>query len=91
MWENRQGLIVWFQRRRNIKHLKRFGHLIYASKRRKYAVIYVNQSEVENVEEKLQKLPFVRKVEPSYKPFIRTDYEKKMPVHTKPYDYNVGI
>lgn len=91
MREKRQGLIVWYQRRRNIKHLKRFGHLIYASKKQKYGIIYVNQSDIEEIEEKLHKLPFVRKVERSYKPFIRTDYEKKTPIQTKPYDYNVGI
>ncbi|MFC2950218.1 YlbG family protein [Virgibacillus sediminis] len=88
---NRQGLIVWFQHMKNIKQLKRYGHIIYTSKRLKYAVIYVNQPDIEEAEKKLKKLSFVFKVERSQKPFLETDFENKKPDEAKQFDYKMGI
>lgn len=87
----RQGMIVWFQHRKNIKHIRRFGHLIYVSKKMRYAVLYVNQSDIDSVEEKLLKLPFVSKVERSYRPFLKTDFENARPDKAKIYDYKMGV
>ncbi|WP_164215356.1 DUF2129 domain-containing protein [Virgibacillus sp. YIM 98842] len=83
----RQGLIVWFQHRKNIKQIKRHGHLLYISKKLKYAVIYVNVSDIERVEEKLLKFPFVSKVERSYKPYVQTNFQNAMTDQAKQYDY----
>jgi uncharacterized protein YlbG (UPF0298 family) len=83
----RQGLIVWFQHRKNIKQIKRHGHLLYISRKLKYAVIYVNESDMDNTEEKLLKLPFVSKVERSYKPYMQTDFQNAIPDEAKQYDY----
>ncbi|HLR62230.1 MAG TPA: DUF2129 domain-containing protein [Lentibacillus sp.] len=91
MRTKRQGLIVWFQHMKNIKHIKRYGHLIYSSKKLKYAVIYVDQEALDNVESKLLKLPFVSKVDRSYKPFVRTNFENAKPDKAKQYDYKMGI
>ena len=91
MRTKRQGLVVWFQHKKNIKQIKRFGHLIYASKRMKYAVIYVNQDEIEDVEASMEKLPYIIKVDRSYKPFVKMDYENSVPDKAKIYDYKMGI
>jgi uncharacterized protein YlbG (UPF0298 family) len=91
MRTNRQGLIIWFQHTKNIKQLKRLGHLLYTSKRMKYAVMYVDQEEMEEVEKKLLKYPFISQVNRSYKPFIRTEYENAKPDKAKQYDYKMGI
>lgn len=88
---NRQGIIVWFQHMKNIKQIKRYGHLIYVSRHLKYAVLYVNQDDVEDKQEKLNRLPFVSKVDLSHKPFIRTDYENSKVDKAKEYDYKMGI
>ncbi|MBP1968215.1 uncharacterized protein YlbG (UPF0298 family) [Virgibacillus natechei] len=87
----RQGLIIWFQHMKNIKQIKRYGHLIYTSKKLKYAVIYVDQSELEDIEHKLLKLSFVSKVDRSAKPFIETNFENSIPDKAKEYDYKMGI
>lgn len=87
----RQGLIVWFQHKRNIKQIKRFGHLIYVSKKMRYAVIYVDQDAVEEIEQSMSKLSYIIKVDRSYKPFIKTNYENAMPDKAKIYDYKMGI
>ncbi len=91
MITKRQGLIVWFQHMKNLKQIKRYGHLIYSSRKLKYAVIYVDQEELDTIETKLLKLSFVSKVNRSYKPFIRTNYENAKPDKAKQYDYKMGI
>ncbi|MFC4025448.1 YlbG family protein [Oceanobacillus longus] len=88
---NRQGIVVWFQHMKNIKQLKRYGNLIYTSKKLRYAIIYVDQAEIEEVEIKMMKHSFVSKIERSYKPFIRTDFENAKPDKAKQYDYKMGI
>ena len=85
----RQGLIVWFQYRKNLKKLRRHGHLLYASKKMKYAVIYVDQSKIDDIEERLLEYPFVSKVERSYKPFVDTTFEYVIPDKAKQYDYKI--
>lgn len=87
----RQGMIVWFQNRRNIKQIKRYGHLIYASKKLKYAVIYVDQENIDKIEGKLKKLPYILKTSRSQMPYIRTNYEKVTLDNDEKYDYHLGI
>ncbi len=91
MRTQRQGIIVWFQNRRNIKQIKRYGHLIYTSKKLKYAVIYVDQEKIDTIEEKIKKLPFILKTSRSQKPFIRTNYEKVVLDKDEKYDYHMGV
>lgn len=91
MRTDRQGIVVWFQHMKNIKQLKRYGNLIYTSKKQRYAVIYVNQAEIEEVETKIMRHSFVSRIERSYKPFIRTDFENSKPDKAKQYDYKMGI
>lgn len=91
MRTKRQGIIIWFQHRRNIKQIKRYGHLIYVSKKLKYAVLYVDQAAINEVEHKLAKASYVSKVMRSYKPLLRTDFERIKPDQEKRYDYKMGI
>lgn len=85
----RQGLIVWYQHRKNIAQIKRFGHLIYASHKMRYAILYVDQASIDEKEKELQHLPFVKKVERSHKPFLKTDFENALPDQAKLYDYKM--
>ena len=57
----------------------------------RYAVIYVNQEELEEIEEAMLKLSYIIKVDRSYKPFIETNYENAIPDKAKIYDYKMGI
>lgn len=91
METKRQGIIVWFQHMKNVKQIKRYGHLIYVSRRMRYAVVYVNQADLKELVRKLDGLSFVSKVEVSYKPFVRTDFENSIPDKAKEYDYKMGI
>ncbi|WP_017471780.1 YlbG family protein [Amphibacillus jilinensis] len=87
----RQGLIIWFQHMKNVKQLKRYGHLIAVSRGSRYAVIYVDQEEVEDKAAKLERLPFVSKVDYSYKPFINQEFDNAKVDKAKEYDYKMGI
>src|SRR5690625_6704497 len=87
----RQGLIVWYRHRRNLSQIRRHGHLVYASRRMRYAVLYVNKSDIDTIEHRLQKLPFVKKEERSYKKLIRTELNKKEIKKAKEYDFHIGI
>ncbi|RWR08214.1 YlbG family protein [Siminovitchia fortis] len=91
MFTKRQGLIIWLYNLKNTKMLRRFGNVHFVSKRLKYAVLYCNQSELEALSEKLESLPFVKKVEPSYKPFLKTEFENAKPDKAKEYDYRLGL
>lgn len=91
MITKRQGIIIWFKHRRNLKRIRRYGHLIYASKKMKYALLYVDKAKVKSVEKKLKRLPYVFKVEHSHKPSIQTEFKNKELKEIKPYNYNMGI
>lgn len=87
----RQGIIVWFQHRKNIKHIRRFGNLLYVSKKMRYAVIYIDQNKLDSIVEDVSKLPFITKVDVSYKPFLKTDFDNALPDKAKMYDYKMGL
>lgn len=91
MITKRQGLIVWFKQMKNIKQLKRHGHLISVSRKMRYAVIYVDQDQAKDKAIKLERLPFVKKVELSLKPFISQEYDNSIKDEAKEYDYKMGI
>ncbi len=91
MLNGRQGLIIWLFSLKNAKALRRFGNVHYVSKRMKYVVLYCDQEEVDDLVKKLSSIPFVKKVEPSYKPFLKTEFENSKPDKAKEYDYRIGL
>ncbi|KMY53515.1 MULTISPECIES: YlbG family protein [Bacillaceae] len=91
MFIDRQAVIVWLHNTKPAKSLRKYGNVHYVSKRMKYAVVYCNQNELEEVMGKLQSLSFVKKVEPSFKPFLKTEYENSKPDKAKEYDYKIGV
>jgi uncharacterized protein YlbG (UPF0298 family) len=91
MLSQRQGLIVWLNSIKQAKMLRKFGNVHYVSKRLKYVVLYCNQKEIEELTVKLTSFSFVKKVEPSYKPFLKIEFENSKPDKAKEYDYKMGI
>ncbi len=91
MLSQRQGLVVWLNSVKQAKMLRRFGNVHYVSKKLKYAVLYCNQDEIEDLITKLKSFSYVKKVEPSYKPFLKIEYENSKPDKAKEYDYKMGI
>ncbi|MDN3014875.1 YlbG family protein [Neobacillus drentensis] len=91
MFVQRQGLVVWLYSLKQAKMLRRFGNVHYVSKKLKYVVLYCNLEDVEGIMEKLNSFSFVKRVEPSYKPFLKMEYENSAPDKAKEYDYKMGI
>lgn len=91
MLGQRQGLIVWLHSLKQAKVLRKFGNVHYISKKLKYAVLYCNADHIESTTAKIQSYSFVKKVEPSFKPFLRIEYENSKPDKAKEYDYKIGL
>lgn len=91
MFGQRQGIIVWLYSLKQAKMLRKFGNVHYVSKRLKYVVLYCNLEDVKTIMEKIQSYSFVKKVEPSFKPFLKMEYENSKPDKAKEYDYKMGI
>ncbi len=67
MFPKRVGLVVWMKDIKPGKNLDKYGNVHYISKRLKYALLYVNESEAKQKIAIIEKLHFVKKVEPSYR------------------------
>ena len=91
MFHERQSLIIWLYNLKHAKTLRRFGNVHYVSKRMKYVVLYCDRQEIEELQEKFSSMPFVRKVDLSWKPFLKTEYENSKPDKAKEYDYKIGL
>lgn len=87
----RQGLIVYVQQLKHAKSLRKYGHVHYISRKQRYVVIYCNREELDTLMNKVQRLPFVKNVVPSFRPLLKTEYENAKPDKAKEYDYKSGL
>ncbi|ALS21542.1 MULTISPECIES: YlbG family protein [Paenibacillus] len=86
MFPERSGIIVWFSDLKAAsKHLEKYGNVHYLSKKLHYAAMYVYSSRLDETVKQLQKLPFVKKVERSYRNEIKTEYNNNIPDKTRFY------
>ncbi len=87
----RQGIIVYLQHLKQAKSFRKYGHVHYISRKMKYVVLYCDKQDVETVMGKIERLPSVKKVLPSYRPYVKTEYENAKPDKAKEYDYKAGL
>lgn len=76
--QKRRGLIVFVYSFKQLKTLKRYGLVHYVSKKMKYVVLYMDEEVVDEAEEKIANLHFVRKVIRSYRPDISMDFANRI-------------
>ncbi|OJG76810.1 hypothetical protein RV10_GL003226 [Enterococcus pallens] len=69
---------MWVYSLKQLKTLKRYGLIHYVSRKMKYVVLYVNEEVLEESEEKLQALHFVRQVERSYRPDVEMNFADRI-------------
>ncbi len=60
--QSRTNLVVYVSSLRQVRQLKRYGHLEYVSKRMRYAIIYVNEDEAKETISRLKQLRFVKRI-----------------------------
>jgi uncharacterized protein YlbG (UPF0298 family) len=87
MFPERTGIIIWVNDIKSAKSLERFGTIHFISKKLQYVVMYLNADKLQETTNQLQRLPFVKKVEPSYRNEIKTEYNSNMPDKTRFYTY----
>ncbi len=61
----RKSLIVYFRNPKALKKIADVTEVTYYTKKKKYAVVYVNEDQVEAVTKRLQEISLVRKIEES--------------------------
>ncbi|MCL6458185.1 MAG: YlbG family protein, partial [Gorillibacterium sp.] len=57
----------------------------YISKRMNYVAMYVHAERLEDTIRNIQRLPYVKKVEQSFRKEIKTEYDKNIPDKTRFY------
>ncbi|MDR3157180.1 MAG: YlbG family protein [Lactobacillales bacterium] len=78
MLQKRRLLVIWVYNLKPIKNLKRFGQIMYISRKMKYVLMYLNEEDVGEVEPKVRRLHFVRYTEYSYRPDIEMNFSDKI-------------
>lgn len=76
--QKRRGVIVWVYSLKQLKNLKRFGLVHYVSRKMKYVLIYMNEDQIEEAIQKINKLHFVRNVQISYRPDVEMNFAEKI-------------
>jgi len=87
MFVERLGIIVWLSDTKSARNLEKYGTLHYISKKMFYAVLYVHADRAEETIKSIQRLPYVKKVERSYRAEIPTEYNNTIPDKTRFYSY----
>lgn len=75
----RQALVVYLYTLKQLKNIRKFGHVHFVSERLRYVILYVNRDEQEDIIDKLKKLHFVQKVEVSYRDDIDMTWKDAIP------------
>ncbi|WP_047999983.1 YlbG family protein [Lactiplantibacillus herbarum] len=74
----RRSLIVYMHSMKQVRQLKRFGLVQYQSHKEHYVVLYMDESQVPAATARINKLNFVRKVEPSYRPDVAMNFGERV-------------
>ena len=76
--KKRQSVSVFISHLRQSKQLRRFGDIIYVSRRMKYVVIYMDQDQVTSNVQRLKQLGFVKKVVVSPRNQINMNFDETL-------------
>lgn len=74
----RLGLAVWVKDLKAARSLGRMGNIHYISKRLKYVYLYVDGRMADQLIHRIERLPYVQRVERSQRMKISLDFNKKI-------------
>lgn len=75
----RVSLIIYLKHIKHERQIRKYGHIVYTNKPRKYVVMYVNEHEVDDILQKLMKLKYVLHIDGSpYKNLKKHMIKKSM-------------
>lgn len=72
----RLGLAVWVNDLKSARSLGRMGNIHYVSKRLKYVYLYIDGKTADQVIQRIEQLPYVKRVERSQRRNICFDFHK---------------
>ncbi|GGG89467.1 UPF0298 protein [Paenibacillus radicis (ex Gao et al. 2016)] len=72
----RTGYIIWVSDLKAARNLDKYGTVHYMSRKMHYVVMYMNAERAEDAVRSIGRLPFVRKIERSYRNELKTEYTK---------------
>lgn len=78
----RLGLAVWVKDLKSAKSLSRMGNIHYISKRFKYVILYIDGKSADQWIRRIERLPYVQRVERSYRSTISLDFGKQLDLNT---------
>jgi len=87
MIPERTGLIIWINDLKQARQFEKYGNVHYVSKKMHYVVLYIPSEREEELTRQLSRLPYVRKVERSFRDEIPTEYNSNIPDKTRFYTY----
>lgn len=73
----RVSLIVYLKHIKHERQIRKYGHIIYTNKQRKYVVLYVNENDADAIVHKLMKLKYVVDIDGSPYKNLKKTYEKE--------------
>lgn len=76
MLPERVGYIIWVSDAKSARGLEKYGSVHYISPKLRYAVMYFNAERADTTIRTIQRLPYVKRIERSYRTEIRTEYTK---------------
>ena len=74
----RRGLIVWVYSLKQLKNLRRFGYVHHVSRKQKYVVLYVDDIDINETIDRIEKQFFVRSVDKSMRPDINMNFDNRL-------------
>lgn len=83
MFGQRQSMIVYLHSLKHAKILRKYGNIHYISKRLKYAVVYCDVEQIEHMMQKLNKLPFVKKLSSHIARFLKRNLKIRVRIVRK--------
>ncbi|WP_274650496.1 YlbG family protein [Paenibacillus humicola] len=85
MFSERVGYIIWVSDLKAARGLEKYGNVHYMSRKMHYVVMYMNLDRSDEIIRNIQRLPFVKKIERSYRNEIKTEYTRGVPDKTRFY------
>lgn len=74
---SRTSLIVYLKHMKHERQIRKFGYIVTTNRQKKYVVLYVNETDADDVVTKLMKLKYVRNIEASPYKYLKKVYEKE--------------
>lgn len=73
----RTSLIIYLKHMKHERHIRKYGHIIYSNRTRKYVVMYINENDADCIVNRLMKLKYVRHIDGSPYKYLKKTYEKE--------------